>query len=167
MSFSHIVDHCRINEILCRWFFLRGSISSGDAGNHAGAYGRSNCHCELMKLQIKHVQRSAPSFRFFPLLRTCGFFWSIKEWSDVKQPSKKHLNLYKVGPYDRFKWSYSPQKWPCIMGNWDYNPYKWRYGPLLIPGSGAHLVCIRPTFGRILGQLWRGLWLYIYYIQYV
>ena len=50
-----------------------------------------------------------------------------------------YIYIYKVGPYDRYKWSYNPYKWP----------YNWVTGvitpisgviTLLITGRGAHLV---------------------------
>ena len=39
--------------------------------------------------------------------------WGVREWTcagDHEPTPNKHPSIYKVGPYDRYKWSYNPYK---------------------------------------------------------
>ena len=61
---------------------------------------------------------------------------------DVQKKTKKHhfpdpkwseqcAARYKVGPYDRYKWSYGALFFHGRkkMSNWSHNPCKWSYNP--------------------------------------
>ena len=60
----------------------------------------------------------------FPGVRKALVARGVVTWPMRNESIKQ--SLYKVGPYDRYKWSYNPCKWTytVYMGYWGYNPKK-------------------------------------------
>lgn len=53
-------------------------------------------------------------------LRDCAKFICLTKYFLL--PKTIFRYVYKVGPYDRYKWSYNPSKWPSEWTNWSSNP---------------------------------------------